>query len=186
MTRDERGSVLPLMVVAVLLVGAIVVLVGRLGAAAAQRAAARAAADAAALAGAADGEGSARELAQANGAEVTRYEVEGSDALVEVRLGGARAVGRARRSSGSLGGRERGGGGEGPAPAMRAALGRAGELLGDDVPVTAVHPPGLAVDVPAAVADLLAGVAPSSGLCRPDAEHRPTLFEVCQTAAGDP
>jgi hypothetical protein len=171
------------MVVAVLLVGGIVVLIGRLGAAATDRARARAAADAAALAGAADGEGSARELAAANGAVVTRYEVKGSDALVEVRLGGARAVGRARRSAGELGG---GGGDDRLAPAMRAALGRARQLLGDEVAVTAVHPPGLAVDVAGGVVDQLAGVAPSAGLCRPDADRRPTLFEVCQVGAGGP
>ena len=228
MRGDERGSVLPLMVVAVLLMGAIVVLIGRLGAAATDRAGARAAADAAALAGAADGEDSARALAAANGAEVIRFEVKGADALVEVRRGGARAVGRARRSAGEVGGRADGDGGAGAAtgsvaghgglgrgagsgggtgagggdgagtgagaglgddrlaPAMRAALGRAGQLLGDEVPVTAVHPPGLAVDVPPAIVDYLAGVAPSAGLCRPSADTRPTLFEVCQTGGGDP
>ncbi|HVF14176.1 MAG TPA: pilus assembly protein TadG-related protein [Acidimicrobiales bacterium] len=187
MARDERGSVLPLMVVAVLLVGAIVVLIGRLGSAATDRAAARAAADAAALAGAADGEASARELAEANGAELTSFEVKGADALVEVRLGAARAVGRARRSAGGMGAAAAGGGGdERMAPAMRAALGRAGQLLGRDVPVADVQPPGLAVDVPTAIVDQLAGVAPSAGLCRPNAESRPTLFEVCHVGGGDP
>ena len=101
-----------------------------------------------------------------------------------MRLGAARAVGRARRSAGAVGGT--GGAGEALAPAMRAALARAGQLLGDDVPGAAVHPPGLAVDVPAAVVDRLAGVAPSAGLCRPDADTRPTLFEVCQAGDGDP
>jgi hypothetical protein len=171
------------MVVAVLLVGGIVVLIGRLGAAATDRARARAAADAAALAGAADGEASARTLAAANGAEMTSFELRSADALVEVRLGGARAVGRARRSAGDLGGL---GSDDRLAPAMRAALGRAGQLLGDEVPVTAVHPPGLAVDVAGAIVDQLAGVAPSAGLCRPDADRRPTLFEVCQVSAGGP
>jgi len=85
-----------------------------------------------------------------------------------------------------LGGRGGAGGDGGMAPALRAALGRAGELLGDDVPVTVVHAPGLAVEVPAAIVDYLARVAPSAGLCRPDAGSRPTLFEVCQSAGGDP
>jgi len=193
-TRDERGSVLPLMILAVALAGATVVLIGRLGVAATDRAAARAAADAAALAGAADGEAAARALAAANGAELTRFETTGTDALVEVRLGTARAEGRARRSHGASGGSAGAGGGgaAGPgvdarlAPAMRAALGRAGQLMGGDVPVTGVHPPGLAVDVPAAIVDRLAGVAPSAGLCRPSADTRPTLFEVCQAGSGGP
>jgi hypothetical protein len=172
------------MALAILLVGATVVLIGRLGTAAADRAGARAAADAAALAGAADGEGSARELAAANGAEMTGFVVDGADAQVEVRLGSARAVGRARRSNRVVGGR--GDDGTGVAPAMRAALGRAGELLGSDVPVAVVHPPGLAVDVAAAVVDRLARVAPSAGLCRPRADTHPTLFEVCQAGGGDP
>ncbi len=180
--RDERGSVLPLMVLAVAVIGGIVMLVGRLGVAATDRAAARAAADAAALAGAADGEGSARELAAANGAAVTSFEVRGADAIVEVRLGTARALARARRSHGNPGG----GGGSNVAPAMRAALGRAGQLLGEEVPVAGVHPPGLAVEVPAAVVERLAGVAPAAGLCRPSADTRPTLFEVCQAGEGDP
>ncbi len=184
MSRDERGSVLPLMALAVVLMGVIVVLIGRLGAAATDRAAARAAADAAALAGAADGEASARELALANGAEVIHFEAKGEDAVVEVRLGSARAVGRARRSHRVLGGRGDDGAGS-QAPAMRAALGRAGQLLGEEVPVTGVHPPGLAVEVPPAVVDRLAGVAAAAGLCRPSADARPTLFEVCQ-AGRDP
>jgi hypothetical protein len=72
------------------------------------------------------------------------------------------------------------------APAMRAALGRAGQLLRHDFAITDVHPPGLAVEVPAEVAERLAGVAPSAGLCRPDADARPTLFEVCQAGDGGP
>ncbi len=67
--REERGSVLPLMAVAIVVLGGAVLLVGRLGVAATDRAGARAAADAAALAGAAEGEGPARELAAVNGAD---------------------------------------------------------------------------------------------------------------------
>jgi hypothetical protein len=180
----ERGSVLPLMALAVVLVGAAALLVARLGSAAADRAGARTAADAAALAGAADGEASAREVADANGARVTGYGAEGTDAEVEVQLGAARAVARARRSQGTLGGR--GDDARGLAPAMRAALGRAEQLLGEEVAVTGIHSPGLAVDVAAAVVDRVARVAPSAGLCRPDADTRPTLFEVCQAGGGDP
>lgn len=183
--HGEQGSVLPLMAVAVVLVAGSVLLVGRLGLAAADRAAARMAADAAALAGAADGEASAREVAGTNGATVEDVSMEGNDSLVEVEVGTARAVARARRTKGALGGRD-GAGDDRLAPAMRAALGRAEQLLGEEVPVTHVHDPGLAVDVPAAVADRLARVAPSSGLCRPDADTRPVRFEVCPGGEGDP
>jgi hypothetical protein len=172
------------MALAMVVLGGAVLLIGRLGVAATDRAGARTAADAAALAGAAEGEGPARELAAVNGAEMRSFEAEGTDARVEVELGTARAVARARRSHGAPDGLHRGAlDDERLAPAMRAALGRAGQLLLDDFPLTAVHPPGLAVEVPAAVADRLAGVAPSAGLCRPDPDARPTLFEVCR--AGD-
>ena len=93
----QRGSALPLMAAAVLLVGLVAVGVGRLGAAASERAAARTAADASALAGAAEGAGSARELAAANGGQLVEYRREGDDTRVVVRVGRARAVARARR-----------------------------------------------------------------------------------------
>ncbi len=185
MSSDQRGSVLPLMAVAVVLAAGAVLLLGRLGVAAADRAGARKAADAAALAGAADGEQSAREVAGANQAVVDQVSIEGSDALVTVQVGSARAVARARRSHGALGGRD-GVGADRLAPAMRAALGRAGQLLGQEVPIAEVHPPGLAVDVAAAVVERLAGVAPSAGLCRPDPDTRPARFEVCQAGDADP
>lgn len=79
-------------VAAMLLVG-----LARLGAGAADGARAQNAADAAALAGAAEGEGAARELAIANGAELVRFEVVDGDVVVEVRLGDASATARARR-----------------------------------------------------------------------------------------
>ena len=185
--RDEAGSVLPLMALAIVVLGGAVLLIGRLGVATTDRAGARAAADAAALAGAAEGEGPARELAAANGAQVRHFEAQGTDAVVEVELGTARAVARARRSHGAVGGVDRGAlDDERLAPAMRAALGRAGQLLLHDFPITDVHPPGLAVEVPAGVADRLAGVAPSAGLCRPEPDARPTLFEVCPAGDGGP
>jgi len=186
MTSDERGSMLPLLAVAVVALAGAVLLLGRLGVAAADRAAARSAADAAALAAAADGDGAGRGLAAANGAEVESLDIEGTDALVAVEVGTARAVARARREHGAVGGRAGAGVDERLAPAMRAALGRAEQLLGDEVPVTEVHEPGLAVDVAAAVVERLAGVAPSAGLCRPTADTRPTLFEVCRGGGDDP
>jgi hypothetical protein len=163
----------------VVLGGVIVLLAGRLGGAAVDRAAARSAADAAALAGAAEGEPEARQLAAANGATVVGYAKDGSDARVEVELGDARAVGKARRS---------GGGAEGPrgaAPALRAALARAGQLLGRDIPAVRVHPPGLGVDVSPVVVDRLLEAGSDAGLCRPSAET-PTYFEVCPGPAPPP
>ena len=68
-----------------------------LGQAATHRARARTAADAAALAGAAEGEDAAREVAGANGAELTEWRAQGRDVWVEVRVEGARATAKARR-----------------------------------------------------------------------------------------
>ena len=95
--RCERGSVLPLVALAMVLAGGGALLLGRLGEGAVSRATARAAADAAALAGAAEGEQAAREVAQANGATVVRYQTIGQDTRVTVRVGSAEAVGRARQ-----------------------------------------------------------------------------------------
>jgi Flp pilus assembly protein TadG len=95
--RGERGqsSVLVIGVVAV----AVVVLLALvpLAQAARQRAEARTAADAAALAGAAEGETSAREVAAANGGQLVRWNAAGTDVWVEVVVGDARAVAKARR-----------------------------------------------------------------------------------------
>lgn len=93
----QRGQILPLVALAVVIAGGGAVLAGRLGEAAVSRAAARTAADAAALAGAAEGEGAAREVAAANGARVVRIETLGTDTRVVVQVGRAEAVGRARR-----------------------------------------------------------------------------------------
>ncbi len=69
-SHSERGSILPFVALAMVMAGASVMLLGRLGVAATARASARTAADAAALAGAAEGRGAALSLAQANGAEL--------------------------------------------------------------------------------------------------------------------
>lgn len=68
----------------------------RLGAAEVRRAQARTAADAAALAGAAEGRGSAAEVATANHAVLQRFTIVGSDVLVTVRVGDETADARAR------------------------------------------------------------------------------------------
>ena len=95
--RNQRGSVLPLAALAMVMAGGGVAVLGRLGEAAVARASARTAADAAALAGAAEGEQAAREVASANGATLLRYEALGDETRVTVRLGDAQAVARARR-----------------------------------------------------------------------------------------
>jgi hypothetical protein len=207
-TPRERGSTLPFVALAMLMAGASVILLGRVGAAATARAGARNAADAAALAGAAEGRSAAVALAQANGAELLVYEEIGLDTKVRVRLGPAEASGRARRTG------ERGAGPGGTtgvgglAPAMRAALARAEQLLGQPVPITSgyrstekqaalyanrannpypvappgssMHERGLAIDVPAAFVPRLLEVAPRAGLCHPHPVDDPIHFEVCR------
>jgi hypothetical protein len=97
--RDERGQVVPLVAVVVVLVGVLCLALGRLGGSAATVTRAHTAADAAALAGAAGGEGAARSLAVANGGRVVTYrEVDGE---VEVVV----AVADARRDGGAPPGR---------------------------------------------------------------------------------
>lgn len=169
----ERGSSLPLLVLGVMAIGAMVVLLGRIGAAVADRARAVSAADAAALAGAAEGEHAARELARANGGRLLRFEPKGLDARVTVELGGAKAVGRARRTGPPEEHKEA------MAPAMRAALARAAQLLGRLVPIGSVIAPGLAVEVRPDTAEPLSAVAAQAGLCRPSPDERPNRFELC-------
>ena len=208
-TRDQRGSILPFLVLAIVLTGVTVVLLGRVGGAATARAGARNAADAAALAGAAAGRAVAAELARANGAELVSYKEVGNDTEVRVRLGPAEATSRARR----IGDRD----GEGPgsagptkglAAAMRAALARAEQLLGAPVPITSgfrsteaqavlyanraanpypvaapgssMHERGLAIDVPADFVPRLLGVGSRAGLCQPYPDTDPIHFEVCR------
>jgi len=206
----DRGSILPFVALAMVVAGGSAILLGRLGTAATARAGARSAADAAALAGAAEGRGAAVALAQANGAELLAYEELGLDTRVRVRLGPAEASGRARRSGDRDGGPGPGaptGRAAGLAPAMRAALARAEQLLGQPVPITSgfrstekqaalyanraanpypvappgssMHERGLAVDVPADFVARLLEVAPRAGLCHPYPVDDPIHFEVC-------
>ncbi|HTJ74131.1 MAG TPA: M15 family metallopeptidase [Acidimicrobiales bacterium] len=207
--RTERGSILPFVALAMVLAGVSIVLLARVGGAATARAGARNAADAAALAGAAEGRDAAVALAEANGAELLSYQDIGMDTLVRVRLGPAEATGRARRS-GDRGGAGGSGSGsaKGLAPAMRAALARAEQLLGRPVPITSgfrstekqaalyanraanpypvaapgssMHEKGLAIDVPADFVPTLLAVASRAGLCHPYPVDDPIHFEVCQ------
>jgi D-alanyl-D-alanine carboxypeptidase len=207
--RSERGSVVPLVALAMVVAGGGALLLGRLGAGGVARAAATTAADAAALAGAAEGERAAAEVAKANGAQVVRYETRGQDTRVTVRLGPAQAVARARRTVPPAvgGGAGAAAGAGGLAPAMQAALARAQALLGQPVPITSgyrspaeqaalwarrgsnpypvappgtsMHERGLAVDVPAGFVPRLLSVAAAAGLCQPYPRTDPIHFEVC-------
>ena len=207
--HDQRGSTLPFMVLAIVLAGLVVVLLGRVGGAVTLRAGARSAADASALAGAAAGRSAADELAKANGAELISYKETGNDTEVRVRVGPAEATGRARRTGDRDGqGQGRSGPTKGLAPAMRAALARAEQLLGHPVPITSgyrsteaqavlyanraanpypvaapgtsMHERGLAIDVPADFVSRLLEIAPRTGLCQPFPADDPIHFEVCR------
>lgn len=97
--------------------------------------------------------------------------------------------------------------GGGLAPVVREALARAALVLGQPVPITSayrspetqrrlwldrarnpypvatpgasMHARGLAVDVPAAVAERLAAIGPQVGICRPYPKADPVHFEPC-------
>jgi hypothetical protein len=208
MHRNQRGSTLPFFALTIVLIGVIVILLGRMGGAATSRAGARNAADAAALAGAAAGRTAADELARANGAELISFKEVGLETEVRVRLGPAEAVGRARRSGDRDGGGAGAGATKGLAAALRAALARAEQLLGRPVPITSgyrstdaqaqlyanrasnpypvappgssMHEKGLAIDVPGDFVDDLLAVAPKAGLCQPYPSDDPIHFEVCR------
>jgi hypothetical protein len=172
--RGEKGSTVPLIVVVVLAAGGAIVLLGRVGGAAVDRASARTAADAAALAGAAEGRGAAASVAAADGGRIESYQELGVETEVRVRVGQATAVARARRESG-------GNGDNGQAPALRAVLTRLGQLLGQAVPVHSVvasssGQPGMAVIVPPDWATRLPSVGRQAGLC----QVAPVQFEVCR------
>jgi hypothetical protein len=93
----EHGQVAPLVALVVAAVGGLVLGLGRLGAAAVDRAQARTAADAAALAGAADGRDAAEEVAAANGGRVVWFRRLGVRTGVMVEVGRAQAEAWAER-----------------------------------------------------------------------------------------
>lgn len=121
----QRGQVVPLFAAFVVFAGFVMIALGHLAGGAVDRAQAKRAADAAALAGAAEGESAATRLARENGANVSDYDESGNEATVEVHQGDARATSRARREGGGEGGKP-----DDPAPALRAALARAEQILG--------------------------------------------------------
>ena len=199
--RGEVGQTLPLVALVLVVAGAGVLWVGRLGAAAGLRARASAAADMAALAGAMGERRDAEAVAAANGARLVRFERVGADTRVRVTVGEASATARARPLPGG------GASTAGLAPGMQAALRRAEQLLGRTVPVTSgrrsraeqaalwarravnpfpvarpgtsKHEHGLAVDVPSSFVPVLLPVAAEAGLCRPYPVADPVHFELC-------
>ena len=98
--RGEGGQVLPLTLLVVVLAAVITIAIGRLGNDAVESARATTAADAAALAGVIDGDGAARKVAEANGAQLLRFErLPNGDIRVVVRHGRTEASARARASA---------------------------------------------------------------------------------------
>lgn len=202
MERTDRGQALPLVAIVMVFAGIACLVVGHVAGAATERGRAKTAADAVALAGAGGGEAAARQVASANGARLVRYRENGDETTVEVAVGRARAGSRAVRRG------DRGSpAATGLAPALRAALARAEQLLGRPVPITSgfrtraqqqalwdrrgsnpypvaqpgssMHERGLAVDVPTAFLDRLVPVARQAGLCRPYPKSDPVHFELC-------
>lgn len=204
--ENERGQVVPLVAVVVLIAGLMALGLGRVGQAAVSRARAQTAADAAALGGAADGRSAADALATANGAHLDQYEELGSSVRVHVSIGDAHAVARAERLGTTAGGGK--GSTKGLAPGMLAAIARAEELLGTKLPISSgfrsradqarlygrrgsnpypvappgssLHERGLAIDVPMSFVPRLLTVAARAGLCRPYPAADPVHFELCR------
>ena len=163
----------PLLALLVLAAGGAIVLLGRIGGAAVDRASARTAADAAALAGAAEGRPAASSVAAADGGRIETYRELGMETEVRVTVGRATAVARARREAGGTAT-------DGMAPALRAVWTRLGQVLGQAVPVYSVLPSssgqaGMAVIVPRDWIARVAAAGRQAGLC----QVAPVRFEVC-------
>ncbi|MXY78526.1 MAG: hypothetical protein F4Y94_02255 [Chloroflexi bacterium] len=130
---------------------------------------AQTAADAAALAAAGYQREDAAELASANGAELVGVDIVDGMARVEITLDGETALAAAERPREAL------------APALAAALDRAGEILGQDVggAVRLLGPLGSGgIEVPRPLAPRLAALSHRTGLCRAGG-GRPLHFVLC-------
>ena len=201
----ERGQTLPFLVLLVALAAVTALVVVQVGERAVDAARARTAADAAALAGARSGAVAARDVAEANHAELVRFEADGPEAEVTVAVGQAEATARARQEPRppSAGGTPS----AGLDPRLVRAISRAEALLGERVPITSGwrsraeqqrlwdqrhqnpypvarpgtsrHEQGLAIDVPRVFVSRLRSVARASGLCFPLPATDPVHFELC-------
>src|SRR5438874_9363354 len=96
----DKGQLVPLYALVVLVAVAAMLLLANLGVLAARRAHARTAADAAALAGAAEGRLAADRVAAENGAVLESFTAQGDDVQVRVRVGSTHATAWARRDEG--------------------------------------------------------------------------------------
>jgi hypothetical protein len=172
----EGGQATPLVATGLLVALLGCLLVAQIGRRANLEARVRTAADGAALAGAAAGPAAAGDAARANGATVisssARHGVfEVTVALVEAP--DVRATASAAGTSGPPGE------GDFPlAPALRAALHRAGDLLGHPVPIVGAVGSDQVL-VPAAAALEVATVSRFSGLCIVPPGVDPVHFGVC-------
>ena len=131
---------------------------------------AQTAADAAALAAAGHQREDATELAAAPGADLVAVEMVDGTARVEVTLGGETALASAVRPRGTA------------APALAAALDRAGEILDRDLTgsVRLLGPLGSGgIEVPRPLAARLATLSHRTGLCRAGG-GRPLHFVLCR------
>lgn len=93
----DGGQATPIVAVALLLAGLLVVALVDHGGRVVDEARARTAADAAALAGAAEGKDAARHLAEANGGRLSAFTAAGTDVVVRVTVGEGAARARATR-----------------------------------------------------------------------------------------
>ena len=98
--RSDRGQLLPMYALIVLVACAATLVLVRLGTVAVHRAHARTAADAAALAGAAEGRAAAEQVAAANGAVLESFDAHDDEVEVRVRVDSSHARARARREGG--------------------------------------------------------------------------------------
>ena len=194
----------PVLAFVMLVGGGLALVISQLGAAAVFEARAQTAADAAALAAVAAGPAAAHQAAVANGARIIASSEDGSEVEVTTSVGRAAAVARARREQPV---QPATGKKVGLAPAMLAAVARAEQLLGRELPIVSglrttaeqrrlwenrhvnpypVAPPGrsrheqgLAIDIPRSFVATLLAVAPDAGLCRPLPVTDPIHFELC-------
>jgi hypothetical protein len=185
---DERGQVTPLLALVVVAIGGLIFGMARFGATTADAARAQSAADAAALAGAAEDQDAAEAMANANGADVVSYEVDGREVEVRARVGETWAVARARRTAGGggvsgwVGVESAGGAASRLDPAIRRGLEVAAEALHQPVPI--LEATGRAVAVPRSFAARLVAISSRTGLCQRTPLTDPVRFVLCRPSPG--
>ena len=203
-SRCESGQVVPIVALLVLVAGALAIAVGQLGLAAVRAGRAQTAADAGALAAALADRAATDAAVAANGGRLLDVVRDGADVEVIVAVGDALASARARRETPVVAARGRH---AGLAPVMLAAVTRAEQLLGRELPITSgrrseaeqrrlwearhtnpypvappgtsMHEQGLALDIPHGFVATLLAVAADAGLCRPLPRTDPVHFELC-------